>query len=68
MNRPAPSDWQRRYNESVEAERARNREPNPDEEGAKAIDIAGYLPGWMGLVVLVVATSVLVIRRSIRRH
>ena len=67
MDEHATSEWQRRYDESVEAERARSRERDPDEAGAEAIDVAGWLPGLIGLVAVIVTTLVFVVRRSVRR-
>jgi hypothetical protein len=67
MDEQVPSEWQRRYDESVEAERARSRERDPAERGTEAVDVAGWLPGLIGFVAVVVTTLIVVLRRSIRR-
>ena len=64
----SPARGNARYDdESVEAECARSRERVPAEAGAEAIDVAGWLPGLIGLVAVVVTALVVVLRRSVRR-
>ena len=61
------NDWQRRYDESVDAERARSRKRDPAEEGFAAILYAGCLPGLIGLAAMAVTGAIVMLRRSLRR-
>ena len=61
------NEWQRRYDESIDAERSRSRKRDPAEDGFAAILYAGCLPGLVGLVAMVITGAVVMLRRSLRR-
>jgi hypothetical protein len=63
------SDWQRRYDESLERERQRLSEYEDATEGeVLAMEAVGCLPGWLGAAGLAITAFVLFLRRRRRRR
>lgn len=62
-----PSDWQRRYDESLAQERAVHAADDVSGGKFAAIEASGCLPGWAGAVALAVVGVLLFIRRRFHR-
>lgn len=62
-----PSEWQRRYDASLERQRERNA-ADPDAGLIELTGWAGAVPGWAGLAALVLGGVIYVGRVLLRRR
>lgn len=63
-----PSDWQRRYEASLAAERAKSDETDVGVVETVAMEVSAWLPGVIGAAVAVAAAIVVLVRRRIPRR
>lgn len=61
------SDWQRRYDASLAAEREKDR-PSATHVGEAAMEASSCLPGALGVVAMAAAATVMLVRRRNRRR
>jgi hypothetical protein len=62
------SEWQRRYEESLDAERRKAEGDESDAAAVVAMEVSGCLPGALGVVALAAAAIVMLVRRRTRRQ